>query len=309
MSVNPDVSVVISVYNGARYLRETVDSILAQEGVLFEVVAVNDGSTDQSAKILEEYACRDERVRVFQQENLGLTRSLIRGCSEARGKYIARQDAGDISLPSRLRKQMTCIAENDDAAFVSCGTRFVGPAMEHLYDVNHDPGESTSRLRTLELNEVRGPSIHGCTLYPRHIYERVGGYRSDFYFAQDLDLWIRLAEQGQHIVMPEILYQASISAGSITGQYRKEQIETAKVILECAKLRRDGKSEEPALRKARKIRPTQKRNGSRLGRARALYFIGMCLKEKGQPLARDYFKQAFQTYPLHLKSAVRILLG
>src|SRR6266496_3005617 len=116
MNDSPDVSVVMSVYNGADHLRETIDSILAQEGVAFELIVVNDGSTDQSAKILEEYASRDKRVRVFQQENQGLTRSLIRGCSEARGKYIARQDAGDVSLTDRLVKQMNCLVASVDAA-------------------------------------------------------------------------------------------------------------------------------------------------------------------------------------------------
>ena len=93
----PEVSVLMSVYNGARYLRAAIESVLSQQGVDFELLAVNDGSTDKSGSILDEYAARDPSVRVIHQENLGLTRALIRGCNEARGRFIARQDADDVS--------------------------------------------------------------------------------------------------------------------------------------------------------------------------------------------------------------------
>ena len=309
MSDRPDVSVVMSVYNGAEHLRETLDSIMAQEGVSFELVVVDDGSTDQSAKILEEYASRDERVRVFQQDNQGLTKSLIRGCSEARGKYIARQDAGDVSLTDRLVKQVNCSVANGHVALVSCGTRFMGPHREHLYDVSPEPSEATTRLLSLDLNEIHGPSHHGSVLFSKELYDRVGGYRSSFYFAQDLDLWTRLAENGPHIILPEILYQSLVDVVSISGLYRKEQIQTAKAILDCARRRRKGLSEAPALERAEGISPPAKRRNNRLSRARALYFIGVCLKERKNPMAPEYFKRALRAYPLHLKSAARLLLG
>lgn len=308
MNDSPDVSVVMSVYNGADHLRETLDSILSQEGVAFELIVVNDGSTDQSAKLLEEYARRDERVRVFQQENQGLTMSLIKGCSEARGKYIARHDAGDVSLTGRLAKQMHCVASTD-AALVSCSTRFVGPKGEHLYDVSPEPAAAMTRLLSLDLNEIRGPSHHGSTLFSKELYDRVGGYRPSFYFAQDLDLWIRLAENGTHTIVPEILYQSLVDVVSLSGLYRKEQIQTAKMILDCARCRRSGLSESPALQRAGRISPPAKRYNNRLSRARALYFIGVCLKERKNPMAPDYFKRALRVYPLHLKSAARLLLG
>lgn len=309
MNDSPDISVVMGVYNGADHLCETLDSILAQEGVAFEVIVVNDGSTDQSAKILEEYASRDERLRVFEQENQGLTRSLIRGCSEARGRYIARHDVGDLSPSDRLAKQLNCFAANVDAALVSCGTRFVGPNREPLYDVTPEPAAATTRLLTLDLNQISGPSHHGSTFFAKELYDSVGGYRPSFYFAQDLDLWIRLAEKGPHIIVPEILYEALVDVASISGLYRKEQIETAKVILDCARRRRNGGSEAASLERAETITPPARRNNNRRSRARALYFIGVCLKRRKDPLAREYFKQALLAFPFHLKSAARILLG
>src|SRR5262245_6785124 len=102
MTANCEVSVVMSVYNGASNLPATINSILSQEGVALEFIVVNDGSTDKTGEILDDYARRDNRVRVIHQKNTGLTRGLIRGCDAARGEFIARQDAGDISLPERL---------------------------------------------------------------------------------------------------------------------------------------------------------------------------------------------------------------
>ena len=103
---SPEVSVVMSVYNGAKYLRESVESILSQKSVDFEFIIVNDGSTDDSENILDEYAVQDNRIRIIKQKNMGLTQALIRGCNEARGTYIARQDANDVSLQGRLKKQL-----------------------------------------------------------------------------------------------------------------------------------------------------------------------------------------------------------
>ena len=88
MILVPEVSVVMSVYNGARYLRAAVDSVLNQQDVSFEFIIIDDGSTDDSATILDEYASLNPRVRVIHQANGGLTRALIRGCDEARGEFI-----------------------------------------------------------------------------------------------------------------------------------------------------------------------------------------------------------------------------
>jgi len=85
----------MSVYNGGTALAATLDSVLAQEGVAFEFIVVDDGSTDGSGALLDDHAQRDERLRVIHQDNRGLTRALIRGCAAARGPFIARQDAGD----------------------------------------------------------------------------------------------------------------------------------------------------------------------------------------------------------------------
>ena len=131
----PSISVVMSVYNGAEHLRESMDSVLSQESVGFEFIIVNDGSIDESGEILDGYAKNDTRVRIIHQENRGLTRALIRGCTESRGKYIARQDVGDVSMKKRLALQKEALDANDELFFVSCWTEYCGPEWEFLYMV------------------------------------------------------------------------------------------------------------------------------------------------------------------------------
>ena len=308
MTVPPQVSVVMSVFNGADTLRDSVESVLSQEGVDFEFIIVNDGSTDATAALLESLAAADERIRVLHQSNQGLTKALIKGCTLARGDYIARQDCGDRSLAGRLRAQVDVMHSRPEAALVSCGTRFVGPHLEPLYDVTLTEAEAESGLRTLELSQLRGPAHHGGTLFRRELYERVGGYREQFYFAQDLDLWPRLVEHGRHVALPDLLYQATFALGSISSLQRQRQIECAALILECARLRRQGKSDAPVLSRASQIIP-RTATASRNEKASALYFVGTCLSNRRDPRARRYYREALRANPLHVKSAIRLLLG
>jgi len=304
----PAVSVVMSVHNGGADLHASIRSILDQTGVDLELIVVDDGSTDDTAALLDQLAAEDARLRKLHQNNQGLTVALARGCALARGRFIARQDCGDISLPGRLRAELDAFEHAPDAALVSCATRFVGPAGELLYEVSIDSATADASLLTLSPQDIRGPAHHGSTMFPRALYEQVGGYRKEFYFAQDLDLWTRMIEHGRHRVIQETFYQASFALGSISSLHRARQIATAQAILECARLRRAGEDESTALAQAALIRP-EKQGATPAERAAALYFVGVCLRKRNDARAKDYFRRALRTYPLHLKSAYRFLLG
>ena len=112
---SPLVSVVMSVHNGATDLAATLDSILSQTFTDFELIAIDDGSTDDTPAILAAAAQRDARIRIPTQPNAGLTRALMRGCAEARAPIVARHDAGDRSHPERFARQLACF---DDANVV-----------------------------------------------------------------------------------------------------------------------------------------------------------------------------------------------
>lgn len=308
MSRAPEISVVMSVFDGASGLRESIQSVLVQEAVDLELIVVDDGSTDETGEIIASCAGGDDRMRVLRQRHAGLTRALIRGCAAARGVYIARQDAGDASLPGRLCAEVALLRENAAAALVSCGTRFVGPAGEPLYEIAPTDRDGTVALLAECPQDVRGPSHHGCVLFRRDLYERVGGYRPEFYYAQDLDLWVRLAERGRHLQLPAVLYQARYTPGSISGAHRKRQLALARMILECVRLRRAGADESEALARAARVGPGLTKPGAR-ERAQGLYFLGRCLQKNKDPRARQYFVEALKAYPLHLKAVAGLIAG
>jgi GT2 family glycosyltransferase len=302
----PEVSVVMSVFNGGIYLADSVESVLAQGGVDLELIAVDDGSQDDSGTLLDAYARRDCRVRVIHQSNTGLTRALARGCAQARGTYIARQDAGDVSLPDRLRCQLEVCRGRRDVVLVSCGVAFVGPRGENLYEVV--AGDRAIPATPFpDADRFRGPAHHGCTLLRADALRRVGGYRVEFHLAQDLDLWLRLAEVGSHVAMTAVLYKARFTPDSISGLYRRQQLRAARIAFECARLRRAGLSEAKVLARAHAL--TSRRRAGLAARARALYFIGACLRARQDPRAREYFTEAVRTWPLNLKLAFRLLFG
>ena len=247
MSKVPKVSVVMSVYNSAKNLANTLDSILKQEECDFEFIVVNDGSSDSTAVILDDYAARESRLRVIHQENTGLTRALIRGCSIAQGEFIARQDAGDVSLPGRLAAQCSYLASHPKVALVASGTRFVGPAGESLYEITRMGKELGAGLALLSVEEIRGPSHHGSTMFRKESYLSTGGYRLAFNVAQDIDLWLRLAEVGGSWGIGDIHYQASLAANSISGRRRDEQFRAGLLAIECARLRRSGRDDRGCL--------------------------------------------------------------
>lgn len=302
----PDVSVVMSVYNGGQTLEESIDSILCQKNVNFEFIIINDGSRDETPTVLERAASKDHRVRIIHQENTGLTKALIHGCEAAKGRFIARQDAGDVSMPGRLKKQMDLLADHPEAGFASCGTRFIDRNKLFLFDVIQDPQRATRALLTLDIKEFQGPSSHGSIMFSADRYRKVGGYRWQFKMAQDIDLLVRLAEIGPHMVMEEILYQAEFTVGSISAGASKIRQKLGELILECANKRRNGEPEDALLETVAGINI---RGGVRSGRrnSEAAYFIGSCLRHRNKKEARRYFKQAIYSNPLHFKALYRYL--
>ena len=126
------VSVVLSVHDEEPFLAECLESVLAQTGVWFEVIAINDGSTDGSPALLDAYAARDGRLRVVHQPNAGLTRALIRGCAMARGRFVARQDADDLAFPGRLARLAADLDTHPEVVLVASAAVMFGPRGELL---------------------------------------------------------------------------------------------------------------------------------------------------------------------------------
>ena len=296
------ISVVMGVYNAAATLRETLDSIVAQEEVELEVIVVDDGSTDATPAILGEYPA----IRVIRQENRGLTRALMAGCAAARGTLIARHDAGDLSHPRRLVTQQR-LFDDAEVAFVSCATHYVGPELEPLWVARPKvlapaPVLDLSREHGL----VDGPTHHGSVVFRRDAYERAGGYRAAFYYGQDFDLWYRLAERGKFASAEEVLYTGRILPGSISSAAKREQETLARLSRRALELRQRGQSDETVLAEAAQVEPVRG-TASRRTRAAGLYFIGEALRRNGDPRARRYLREAIAAWPLSPRAWLRLL--
>lgn len=308
MSASPEVSVVMSVYNGAEHLAETLDSVLNQQGCDLEFIVIDDGSTDTSAQILDDYAARDPRLQVVHQENTGLTRALIRGCALATGEFIARQDVGDCSLPGRLALQLAFIRSRQDALMVACGVEVCGPRGEFLQRTIC-AGEDLQRgLAQTEISQLCGPPHHGSTLFRREDYLRVGGYRAAFPVAQDLDLWLRLSEQGLCLGMPEVLYWARLLVGSISSRRRNEQFRMTELALACRRLRHQGGDEQSLLLQPRSQRQVPTTPGRRES-ARFNYFVARCLAAHDADAACAYYRRTLHDNPLHMKALFHWAFG
>jgi glycosyltransferase involved in cell wall biosynthesis len=298
------ISIVMAVYNGAATLTATMDSILAQTETDFELVAVDDGSTDATPSMLAGYATRDPRVRVITQPNGGLTRALIRGCAGATGALIARHDCGDRSHPERLRRQRELLDAHPGVVLVTCSTLFLGPGGEPLYVVETDGAEIRRSLLHDGIDDIRGLTHHGTAMFRRDAYVAAGGYRAEFRVAQDLDLWLRMAPLGEIAVVPDVLYEAVIDVGSISANRRDEQVASAAISLQW----RDATTEDERaalLQQAAAIVPQKKRAAA--GEARALYFIASCLRRTRHPHWTRYARRAIRRDPLYLRAWLLLL--
>jgi glycosyltransferase involved in cell wall biosynthesis len=303
----PTVSVVMSVFNSAPTLAATLDSILLQDGIDLELIAIDDGSTDNSAQILLEYAARDFRVTVLQQENRGLTLALITGCKIAQGDFIARQDAGgDISLQGRLARQLRSLHLHPKAVMTACGARFVDPDGKPLYEVRQSGRELHEGL--CALSRIAGPSQHGAVMFRKKAYDNVGGYREAFRVAQDLDLWTRLAEVGDCLATPEVFYESRISHGSITHLNRQLQKRATEIIARCAKARRQGRDDTELLEDLKDLPgPARGWLSDRVRDAALCYFMGSVLRTDDPGRAYKYFLDALDSWPLYPRAWLGIL--
>lgn len=299
-----EISVVTAVYNGGSNLLESLATILDQD-VDLEFILVDDGSTDATPQLLRTLADEDKRIRVFSQPNRGLTASLTRGCVEARGEFIARHDCGDKSLPGRLARQLAALKAEPGASFHSCGTRFIAPEGIELYSARRTTEELNQALRSKQIKGFYGPSSHPSVLLRRSAYEKCGGYRGQFYFAQDLDLWCRMIHTGPALADPWIGYEAVIETASLSGEYRDEQQRLRTIIYQLTK-NLDPDEQNNLLREAASIRP-QPGKRRETTHWRGNYFLASCLAGKDNELARIYMKKALAEHPAFIKGWLKYL--
>ncbi len=201
----PRISVVLPAYNAEAYLREAVQSVLDQSYSDFELIVLNDGSTDGTAEILESF--NDPRLHVVHQENLGLALTLNKGIALARGEFIARQDADDVALPERFERQVEYLDLHPSCALLGTGSMILEDrqltARRHKHPTNN--GELQMRLLFDSF------FVHSSVMLRRSALSRVGMYPTDpeRHPPEDFDLWIRMAREFEvaNLAEPLVMYR------------------------------------------------------------------------------------------------------
>lgn len=206
----PAVSVVMPVRDGARFLREAVDSILDQTLAELELIVVDDGSRDATPQILASY--EDPRLRLLSARGDGLVDALNQGIEAAQAPYLARMDADDVSLPARVEREVELLERRPDAAFVATWVEVIDEDGRTLR-TSRLPERHTDLARRLLL---RNPFQHGSVVLRRSIFDRVGRYRDDYGHNEDYDLWRRIAAVAELAVVPEVLYRYREHPAAVT---------------------------------------------------------------------------------------------
>jgi glycosyltransferase involved in cell wall biosynthesis len=208
---SPKISVVMSVFNGSKYINDSIDSILNQTFKDFEFIIIDDGSTDDSLEKIKSY--NDSRIVVISRENKGLVYSLNQGISIAKGKYIVRQDADDISSPTRFEEQFHILTNNPKLILVGSS----------IYTIDEE--SKTKNMHKVLINNpelkqeliIRSPFAHGSTMFKKSLFITAGGYKSNEWPTEDYGLWLRMAEYGDFFNIDSPLYKYRENSLSISN--------------------------------------------------------------------------------------------
>jgi glycosyltransferase involved in cell wall biosynthesis len=230
------VSVVMSVYNGEKYLHAAIESILCQRFWDFEFIIVNDGSTDRSNEIAVSFAATDSRIRLINAPNQGLTKSLNLGLTQCHGRYIARMDADDISLPNRFAKQVAFLDRSNETVALGTGVELIDEDDESL-GIWERP-TTHEELEKAHLSGLSGRIVHPSVMLRASAVMQIGGYRENLSTGQDYDLFLRLGEVGRIGNLPEVLLYYRLHLESVGFTKSEIQYETLCKILREAFLRR-----------------------------------------------------------------------
>jgi glycosyltransferase involved in cell wall biosynthesis len=212
------------VWNGEKFLAAAVDSLLAQTFTDFELLLIDDGSTDRTPEILRNYT--DPRLRVLRLDHAGIVVALNHGLAEAKGDWIARLDADDISEPRRLELQWQAVNRNPRAVLCHTGTALFGDAGIMSGMARLPRSRSFMALRLC----YQCPIVHSTVMFKRVVALAAGGYLPEERHAEDFSLWSRMLEQGEFVALPEKLVRFRLHPQSVSRQNLEVQKALARKI-------------------------------------------------------------------------------
>lgn len=214
------VSIILPTYNGSRYIREAIESCLNQIYKNFELIIVDDGSTDDIKNIIKSY--NDERIEYFRHEhNLGLAKALNTGFANAKGVYLTWTSDDNLYDLKAIEFMVQVLEKNPELGFV----------YTNYYVINEQEG----KMKSVKVSSIKGLDkfncIGPCFLYRRKIYEQIGGYNPNFFLAEDYEYWLRIRKQFRMQRLDKFLYFYREHTNSLTAKHKivliEEQVEKA----------------------------------------------------------------------------------
>jgi glycosyltransferase involved in cell wall biosynthesis len=291
------VTVLMPVYNGERYLASALESVLGQTFAQFQLLVIDDGSTDNSLKILRRYARHDVRLKIVSRENRGLVATLNEGLETARGDFVARMDADDIALPRRLEMQVAHLEAHDDVVCLGGYYELIDYLGRYLTTMMppHDHAALESQLLA-----GHTPICHPSAMMRRAVAIGAGGYDPKMMLAEDLDLWLRLGEVGNLAVLPAPVVQYRLHGKSVSEKAGLRQRQVARAACEQAWKRRGIAGNFDAAESARPL-------SDRRSRLKFSLLYGWWAFNSGQrTTALSYGMQSVMLAPWH-KESVKLL--
>lgn len=227
----PTVSVLMAVYNAEPYLAQAIASILAQTYPDFELIAIDDGSSDRSLQILKTYAAQDDRIRVFSRENRGIPKTRNELIAHAKGEFIAVMDADDVALRDRLAAQVQFLQTHPDVLWVGGAFELIDQGSRRITRIPL-PEEDDQIKRLLWQGQIS--FLHPTAMMRRAAVLEVGGYDEALPLAEDLDLWFKLAKRGKLANLPQAVVQYRLHPASICDRHRDAPPPAVQIALDRA---------------------------------------------------------------------------
>lgn len=196
------ISVIMAAYNTERYIEQAIKSILKQSFNDFEIIVVDDASTDKTAEVIAKLAKEDSRIKLIRnKKNLGLTKNLNIALKKAKGEYIARMDADDVALPQRFAKQVTFLDKHKEIALVGTWADIINNKNKRVGEIKYATNDAQIRKNLIG----RSQFIHPSVMFRKSVIKKVGLYDESFRSAQDYEYFPRMMTKFKAANMPEKL--------------------------------------------------------------------------------------------------------
>lgn len=219
MKNEPPVSIILPAFNAERYIAAAMFSVLAQNYENFELIVINDGSTDKTLSIVKKIATKDSRVKVYSQKNHGFVFSVNRGFILAKHNLIARIDADDEWTPYKLRQQVEVMMTDPKVVLVGGSCELISPDNLHVASIFKQTRDADIKRAMTITNDI----VQAAALFRKDVVEKLGGFNPDYFPAEDYDLISRMMKEGYFVLLPTPIYRYRTGHDSISSSDNEKQ--------------------------------------------------------------------------------------